>query len=409
MSESTHLALEQSFRDDYGRLIGYLSRLSGDLSLAEDAMQDAYAAALNTWPVSGEPSNPSGWLLTTARNRILDTLRRLRHQDRDAESRLAQARAETQVIDLRALPDDRLTMMLHIARPELKPEAQLSLILKVVAGFGVEEIGRALLADPKTIAQRIVRAKRTLRELGAQFDDVPPHLVAERLPMIHQVIYLIFNEGYSATLGDDLIREALCREGIQLVRIVLASSAANDETRGLMALMAFHTARLSTRVDSAGNLVLLRDQDRNRWDRDLLDEASSELETVRGLAGPYVLQARLAACHALAPTWDETPWQEVIRLYRLLQTASPSPVVLLNMAAALVMNQEAPEALSLLESLASEASMQRHHLYHATLAECHVQLGNRQAALGAFQTAYNLAQTRAERQFLQERLAELSV
>ena len=410
--------IEQVYRAHAGQVLGPLVRLLRDFDAAEDALHEAIVIALERWPVDGPPDNPVAWLVTTARNRALDQLRR--EAKRDVKQESAQRQGEWQrrsasdrdpgevveEIDMDRIADDELGLIFTCCHPALASEAQVALTLRTVGGLTTAEIGRAFLVPESTMAQRLVRAKRKIRAAGIPFATPAAAQREERLDAVLHVIYLIFNEGYAATAGDRLIRQELCAEAIRLGGVLRALVPDEPEIEGLVALMALHDARRETRLDGAGELVLLADQDRSGWDRARIEEAAALVERAlsRRRVGPYQLEAAIAAVHATAASTDATDWIELAALYGVLACIAPSPVVMLNRAVAVSMADGAGAGLALVEELAEQGELDESHLLHATRADLLRQLGRMPEARAAYERAIDLVGTGPEERFLRRRL-----
>ena len=344
---AAHQLVDRLFRDEQGRAIATLIRVLGDFDLAEEAVQDAFIAALETWPTRGVPDNPGAWITTTARNRAIDRLRRRKRLSEKIETL---ARESTTVSDLQAIDpepaedamhiaDDRLRLIFTCCHPALAMDARVALTLRVLGGLTTAEIARAFLVPEPTLAQRLVRAKRKIRDAGIPYRVPPPELLPERLDGVLYVLYLVFNEGYAATSGDSLVRRELSAEAIRLARVVNSLLPDEPEGIGLLALMLLHDARREARVGAGGELILLDDQDRSRWDRERIAEGQALVERALRMArpGPYQVQAAIAALHDEADTPASTDWTQIASLYRALGGMAPSPVVELNLAVAVAM------------------------------------------------------------------------
>jgi RNA polymerase sigma-70 factor (ECF subfamily) len=404
-------ALEEIFRAEYGRLVATLIRMLGDFERAEELVQEALVAALERWPLAGVPENPGAWLMTTARNRALDHLRRAKRL-REKQPLLA---AETEDGEPAAedaptgpLADDRLRLIYTCCHPALPPESRTALTLRMVGGLSTREIAAAFLVSEATAAQRVVRAKRAIRDRRLPYRVPDPAELPERLASVLEVIYLVFNEGYAAREGESLMRAGLCDEALRLAQLVEEHMPGSGEVQGLLALLELQSARRATRTDAAGELVLLEEQDRSRWDRVGIERARRRVERAfaSGDPGPYALQAAIAACHALAPSFAETDWRRIAGLYAALAQATRSPVVELNRAVAIAM-AEGPEAgLARLRELEGHERLRDYPLLHATRGELLRRLGRRAEAAPHFERALGLACNAAERRHLERRLAE---
>ncbi len=410
-------AVEQVFRTERQRALATLIRLlGGDFDLAEDALQDAFAEAVTAWPKSGVPRNPRAWLVSTARHKGLD---RLRRQSRFEEKRRMLAWTEPRfeppdVSHLEGgydgeLGDDRLRLIFTCCHPALAPDAQVALTLRTLCGLGTEEIARAFLVPVPTLAQRLVRAKQKIRMAGIPYRVPPPELLAERLDAVLCTLYLVFNEGYAATGGPALLRVELCTEAIRLARLLVELLPDETEARALLALMLLHHARRDARLDPSGELVLLEDQDRTLWDRDEIAEGLSLVEDClrRTGARPYALQAAITALHARAATAADTDWRQMAELYRLLLGLQPSPVVELNRAVAVAEAYGAEAGLEILDALEATGALPGYHLLPAARADLLRRLGHTAEAAAAYRRALDLAGNPAEQRFLARRLAEV--
>ena len=406
----THRAIEAIWRIESPRLIAGLARTVRDVGLAEDLAQDALVAALETWPETGVPDNPAAWLMTAAKRRAIDLLRHRaladrKHGEIGRESGDRGASVEERLVETidDDIGDDLLRLMFTACHPVLPAEARVALTLRMIGGLTTEEIARAFLVPETTVAQRIVRAKRTLAEAGVPFEVPRGEERAARLASVLEVLYLVFNEGYLATAGEDLIRPGLCEDALRLGR-VLAELAPNDpEVHGLVALMEIQASRAAARAGPSGEPILLPDQDRSQWDRLLIRRGLAALERTERLGaapGPYVLQASIAACHARANTAAETDWKRIAALYDELQGIAPSPVVLLNRAVAVGMAFGPAEGLQLADELSSEKTLAGYHLLPAVRADLLEKLGRRAEARAAFERAASLTQNARERELL---------
>jgi RNA polymerase sigma-70 factor (ECF subfamily) len=409
-------AVERTFREESGRAVATLIRITGDFDLAEEAVQEAFVIALERWPASGIPDNPGAWIVTAARNRAIDRLRRARRlaEKQGVLKQLAELHDDPgrQVIgraDEGAIVDDRLRLIFTCCHPALAPESRVALTLRTLGGLTTPEIARAFLVPEATLAQRLVRAKRKIRDAAIPYRVPPDHLLPERLSSVLSVLYLIFNEGYAATSADGLVRGELCDEPIRLTRLLVARMPDEPEALGLLALMLLHDARRETREGPSGELVLLEDQDRSRWDRARIKEGAAVLERAMrtGRAGPYQVQAAIAALHAQAATPDATDWSEIVALYERLERLMPSPIVALNGAVAVAMRDGPAAGLDRLGMLGADAVLQEYHLFHAARADLLRRLDRRSEAATAYRRALALASNPVERRFLAGRLTEM--
>jgi RNA polymerase sigma factor (sigma-70 family) len=416
----THRAIEAVFRIEQAKLIAGLTRMVRDVGLAEELAQEALIAALERWPQSGVPDKPAAWLMAAAKHRAIDHFRRNKLLERKHEELGHQLEAEqgTAGPDLDAalddeVGDDLLRLMFVSCHPALAMEARVALTLRLLGGLTTEEIARAFLAAEPTIAQRIVRAKRTLSEKRVPFEVPRGEELAERLSSVLAVIYLIFNEGYSATAGDDWIRPQLCEEALRLGRVLAELAHGEPEVHGLVALMEIQASRLRARTGPAGEPVLLLDQDRARWDQLLIRRGLAALERAEAQAvaldiarGPYALQAAIAACHARARTAAETDWARIVGLYRALAELSPSPIVELNRAVALAMLFGPAAGLEVVDALAGEPALKSYHLLPSVRGDLLKKLGRLEEARAEFERAAALTQNARERALLLERAAQ---
>jgi RNA polymerase sigma-70 factor, ECF subfamily len=404
-SPAAHAAVEQTFRRESGRAIATLIRVLGDFDLAEEAVQDAFATAVERWPRSGVPDNPGAWITTTARNRAIDRLRRMARLREKTETLEQIVALEVMGDDMQEIPDDRLRLIFTCCHPALTLEARVALTLRTVGRLSTREIARAFLQPEPTVAQRLVRAKRKINDAAIPYRVPPRELFDERTTGVLAVLYLIFNEGYAATEGD-LVRTDLCEEAIWLTRVVARLLPDQPEPGGLLALMLFHHARRAARVDAAGDLVLMEDQDRARWDHDMIDEGTVVLDRAigSGRPGPYQLQAAIASMHARAPRPEDTDWPAIAGLYRSLAAMDPSPVVALNAAVAVAMADGPAAGLQRIDRLGP--ALDPYHLFHAARADMFRRLDRPVEAAEAYRRALELVTNPSERAFLARRLTE---
>ena len=410
MAVDADAAIDQLYRADWGRIVSTLIRLVGDFDVAEEAAQEAFAAASEQWAAAGIPEYPRAWIIQTARHKAIDRIRRrVRLEEKlDAYAAAGFAQAVAAEYDPLEIADDRLRLIFTCCHPALAFEAQVALTLRALGGLETDEIARAFLVPTATMAQRLVRAKAKIRDAGIPYVVPDAQDMPERLDAVLTVIYLIFTEGYAPTRGDTFVRSDLCAEAIRLARLVKAATAPRSpaEVTGLLALMLLHDARRESRLDEAGDIILLEKQDRRRWNKDQIAEALPLVEeALREGSGPFALQAAIAALHCQAARSDDTDWRQIVQLYGLLERLQPTPVVALNRAAAVAMAYGPRAGLSLIEALTKD--LDHYHLLHSARAELLRRLGNFRDAAASYARALALVTNDAERRFLERRLREV--
>jgi RNA polymerase sigma-70 factor (ECF subfamily) len=416
---ATHDAVDRLFREEQGRAVATLIRVLGDFDLAEEAVQDAFIAALEVWPDRGIPANPGAWITTTARNRAIDRIRRRRRlrdkteelaRDAAIEADLAAIEPGTGSDDDMSIADDRLRLIFTCCHPALPMDGRVALTLRTLGGLTTPEIARAFLVPEPTLAQRLVRAKRKIRDAGIPYRVPPREVLPERLGGVLKVLYLVYNEGYSASSGDALVRRELSSEAIRLARIVVSLLPDEPEVLGLLALMLLHDARREARVDATGDLVLLEDQDRSRWDAGRISEGRALVERAMAMRrpGPYQIQAAIAALHDEAESWSRTDWRQIVELYRGLIAVEPSPVVELNLGVAVAMAEGPAVGLAVIDGVAADGSLDGYPYLHAARADLLRRLERWSESAEAYRRALDLTTNRTERTFLKGRLAALS-
>lgn len=411
--EDVQQQIARIYREDSRRILATLIRLLGDFDLAEEAMQDAFAVAVESWPTNAIPSNPRAWLISTGRHRAIDRARR------DARatplSALAAPPASPEPPAIAALEeesgveDDRLRLVFTCCHPALAQEAQVALTLRTICGLTTEEIARAFLVPVPTMAQRLVRATSKIRDAAIPYRVPVAHEIPERLDSVLAVVYLVFTEGYAATSGDEMVRPDLSREAIRLARLLVELLPWAGGVNGLLALMLLHDARRTTRMSPEGDLLLLEEQDRSQWDAEQIAEGLARVDAAlrAGRAGPYAIQAAVAALHAAAPSAAETDWRQIAALYALLLSRTPTPVIELNHAVSVAMVDGAQAGLLLMDAIAARGELRDYHLLHSARADLLRRLGRVDAARTAYETALGLVTVEPERRFLERRLSEL--
>jgi len=406
-------AIETVYQSEWGRIVATLIRLVGDFDMAEECAQEAFTAAVNQWRDDGVPEYPRAWIIQTAHHKAIDRIRRRTRFTEKIDERVAAGlipSSEDPDFDRNDIPDDRLRLIFTCCHPALAPDAQIALTLRMLGGLETEEIARAFLVPSVTMAQRLVRAKRKIRDAGIPYSVPETNEMPARMEPVLTVIYLIFNEGYASTRGERLVRADLCSEAIRLARLIrnLMGPKTAAEATGLFALMLLHDSRRNARLDSDGNLVLLEDQDRNQWNREQINEALPLVdEAMSGPVGPFGIQAAIAALHCSVRQPSDTNWREIARLYDMLQTLQPTPVVALNRAVAIAMLDGPRPALALIDELAAGGDLDRYHLLHATRADMLRRLRRWGDAAESYQQALALVTNESERRFLERRLREV--
>lgn len=405
------VTLDAVYREESRRVLATLIRLLGDFDLAEEALHDAFRAALEHWPHEGTPANPRAWLVSAGRFKAIDTLRRRARFDKALTELADQIDRDAHTdegLDDGGIADDRLRLIFTCCHPALAPEASVALTLREVCGLTTEEIAHAFLTAPPTLAQRIVRAKAKIRDARIPYQVPSPAELPERLASVLQVLYLVFNEGYSASAGDAVTRSDLSGEAIRVARLLVALLP-EAEAQGLLALMLIHESRRVARTSPQGELIPLEDQDRSQWNADQIAEGTALVQQALAApqVGPYTVQAAIAAVHANAPTVAATDWDEIVALYDLLLRATPSPIIELNRAVAVAMRDGPEVGLALIDAIVARRELANYHLLHAARADLYRRLGRRMEARAAYQQALNLVQQAPERRFLERRLAEM--
>jgi RNA polymerase sigma-70 factor, ECF subfamily len=405
-------AVEAVFRAESGRIIAGLIRVSRSFDLAEEAMQDSFAAAVLSWQAQGVPDNPAAWITATARRKLIDYARREQTRRNNEDQLLYEYESRSNVLDeemSRPFEDDRLSLIFTCCHPAINMQAQVALTLRTLGGLTTPEIARAFLLPEATLAQRLVRARRKIQQARIPYQVPGPESLPERLTAVQAVLYLVFNEGYSASSGDSLVRRELCAEAIRLARTLLELMPNNPENMALLALMLLHDSRRDARCTPDGQLVLLEEQDRSLWHQEQIVEGIRLVERALGRRnlGPYQLQAAIAAVHAEARTAGETDWKQIAALYAILKAGQTSPIISLNHAVAIAMSESLERGLAMIDDLGAGGELDSYHLYHAARADLLRRIGRNQQALECYHRAMALTSNAVELRYLRRRISEL--